>query len=570
MNKEMIISSHDHETRVAILEEDQVVEVFIERDRQRGVVGNVYKGRVSKVLPGMQSSFVDVGLERDAFLYVSEVVNTVEEFERLEAGDEDDEDEPPQVAAVAAIAPVQDQVDDGQPAEEREVVQPATDRGERRTRDGSSGSPSSRAESTARRSSLSTPSSPNGSKGDAKIEDLLKEGQDILVQVVKEPLGTKGARLTSHVTMPGRFLVFMPTVDHVGVSRKIDSREERARLRGIVREFREQHGFTGGVIIRTAAAGRSKDDIVSDLSYFHQVWTEIRQKMDARRAPALLFQEQSLVTKLLRDLLTDDYTAIRIDDPDEHRRVVALIERIMPNLLARVKLYTKDYPILEEYGVQAEIDKALRSKVWLKSGGYLVINQTEALVAIDVNTGRYVGKRTGRLEDTILKTNLEAVKEIVRQLRLRDLGGIIVLDLIDMEEKKNRQRVFQEVEKELRKDRSPSKAIQVSDFGLVIVTRKRVKQSLERQLTEPCPYCSGSGSIKSSSTICYEILTELKKIGAELDGHGVILRVNPDIARALKEEENALLRDLQQSLGKPVTIKPDVHLHHEQFDVMAT
>ncbi len=230
----------------------------------------------------------------------------------------------------------------------------------------------------------------------------------------------------------------------------------------------------------------------------------------------------------------------------------------MPNLLPRVKLYTKDYPILEEYGVQAEIDKALRSKVWLKSGGYLVINQTEALVAIDVNTGRYVGKRTGRLEDTIVKTNLEAVKEIVRQLRLRDLGGIVVLDLIDMEEKKNRQKVFQEVEKELRKDRSPSKAIQVSDFGLVIVTRKRVKQSLERQLTEPCPYCSGSGSIKSSSTICYEIMTELKKIGSELDGQGVIVRVNPDIARALKEEEPALLRDLQQSLGKPVTIKPDV------------
>jgi ribonuclease G len=534
MNKEMIISSSDHETRVAILEDDQVVEVFIERERQRGVVGNVYKGRVSKVLPGMQSSFVDVGLERDAFLYVSEVVNTVEEFERLEAGDDEDGEAGAEPAAAGASAPA--------------AAAP---------RNGQTG--------TARADSRSDRDRP-----DAKIEDLLKEGQDILVQVVKEPLGTKGARLTSHVTMPGRFLVFMPTVDHVGVSRKIDSREERGRLRGIVREFREQHGFTGGVIIRTAAGGRSKDDIISDLSYFHQVWTEIRQKMDSRRAPALLFQEESLVTKLLRDLLTDDYSAIRIDDPQEHRRVVALIERIMPNLLPRVKLYTKDYPILEEYGVQAEIDKALRSKVWLKSGGYLVINQTEALVAIDVNTGRYVGKRTGRLEDTIVKTNLEAVKEIVRQLRLRDLGGIVVLDLIDMEEKKNRQRVFQEVEKELRKDRSPSKAIQVSDFGLVIVTRKRVKQSLERQLTEPCPYCSGSGSIKSSSTICYEILTELKKIGAELDGHGVILRVNPDIARALKEEENALLRDLQQTLGKPVTIKPDVHLHHEQFDVMAT
>jgi ribonuclease G len=560
MNKEMIISSSDYETRVAILEDDQVVEVFIERERQRGVVGNVYKGRVSKVLPGMQSSFVDIGLERDAFLYVSEVVNTVEEFERLEAADDEDVSAPAPLPTPPVEAPAPEAAG-SEPDTVGAGVAPAPVAS-------TTSAPGAR---TDRRSSpaIGGPRRDRDDRPDAKIEDLLKEGQDILVQVVKEPLGTKGARLTSHVTMPGRFLVFMPTVDHVGVSRKIDSREERGRLRGIVREFREQHGFTGGVIIRTAAAGRSKEDIVSDLSYFHQVWTEIRQKMDGRRAPALLFQEQSLVTKLLRDLLTDDYTAIRIDHAQEHRRVVALIERIMPNLLSRVKHYTKDYPILEEYGVQAEIDKALRSKVWLKSGGYLVINQTEALVAIDVNTGRYVGKRTGRLEDTIVKTNLEAVKEIVRQLRLRDLGGIIVLDLIDMEEKKNRQRVFQEVEKELRKDRSPSKAIQVSDFGLVIVTRKRVKQSLERQLTEPCPYCSGSGSIKSSSTICYEIMSEMKKIGPELDGQGVIVRVNPDIARALKEEEPTLLRDLQEMLGKPVTIKPDLHLHHEQFDVMA-
>jgi Rne/Rng family ribonuclease len=620
MNKEMIISSGDHETRVAILEDDQVVEVFIERENQRGVVGNVYKGRVNKVLPGMQSSFVDVGLERDAFLYVSEVVSALD-VETLEAGDDGDDVEvvvpvtlgvPPAetVAALEAVqaseasasaldipaspalfeTPLENQSDgstdvpvavngaatelveppppvsapepiEPQP-ESPERAEPRNGRGERNRDDRRGGNAPRGGGRTDRDAS-------RADRPEAKIEDLLKEGQDILVQVVKEPLGTKGARLTSHVTMPGRFLVFMPTVDHVGVSRKIESREERGRLRGIVREFREQHGFTGGVIIRTAASGRSKEDIVSDLSYFHQVWTEIRQKMDNRRAPALLFQEQSLVTKLLRDLLTDDYTAIRIDSPLEHRRVVALIERIMPNLLPRVKLYTKDYPILEEYGVQAEIDKALRSKVWLKSGGYLVINQTEALVAIDVNTGRYVGKRTGRLEDTIVKTNLEAVKEIVRQLRLRDLGGIVVLDLIDMEEKKNRQRVFQEVEKELRKDRSPSKAIQVSDFGLVIVTRKRVKQSLERQLTEPCPYCSGSGSIKSSSTICYEIMTELKKIGSELDGHGVVVRVNPDIARALKEDEPRLLKDLQQTLGKQVTIKADGQLHHEQFDVMA-
>jgi ribonuclease G len=545
MNKEMIISSDDHDTRVAILEEDQVVEIFIERERQRGVVGNIYKGRVSKVLPGMQSSFVDIGLERDAFLYVTEVVNTVEEFDRLESGDDDDA----VVPAVAELAP--------------EVV--GAEVGEGGT-DLSGG-----ARSVDRRSAprVESRAQARDDRPEPKIEDLLKEGQEVLVQVVKEPLGTKGARLTSHVTMPGRFLVFMPTVDHVGVSRKIESREERARLRGIVREFREEHGFTGGVIIRTAAGGRSKEDIVSDLAYFHQVWTEIRQRMESRRPPAVLFQEQSLVTKLLRDLLTEDFTAIRLDNEQEYRRVIALVERIMPNLLPRVKLYTKEFPIFEEYGVQAEIDKALRSKVWLRSGGYLVINQTEALVAIDVNTGRYVGKRTGRLEDTIVKTNLEAVKEIVRQLRLRDLGGIIVLDLIDMEEKKNRQKVFQEVEKELRKDRSPSKALQVSDFGLVIVTRKRVKQSIERQLTDPCPYCSGSGSIKSASTICYEILTEMKKIGGEIEGRGVILRVNPDIARALKEEESALLRDLQQTLGKPVTIKPDTHLHHEQFDVMA-
>src|SRR5438477_9810193 len=329
MTKEMIVSSNGHETMVAILEDDLVAEIFVERERQRGVVGNVYKGRVSKVLPGMQSSFIDVGLERDGFLYVAEVIDTLEEFDKLSSDDDDE----------------------------------------------SGGKARSRVDKPA-----------------PKIEELLKEGQEIIVQVVKEPLGTKGARLTSHVTMPGRFLVFMPTVDHVGVSRKIESRDERSRLRSIVREFREQTGFAGGVIIRTAAASRPKEDIVSDLSYFHKVWTEIRQKAESSRAPAVVYREQSLVAKLLRDLLTDDYSAIRIDNELEYRRVLEMIERFMPTLASRVKLYDKDYPILEEYGVQAEIDRALRSKVWLKSGGSIVINQTEALVAIDVNTGRYVGK----------------------------------------------------------------------------------------------------------------------------------------------------------------------------------
>jgi ribonuclease G len=285
----------------------------------------------------------------------------------------------------------------------------------------------------------------------------------------------------------------------------------------------------------------------------------------------VLYKEASIVGRLLRDLLNDDFQAIRIDNAHEYQRIMDLIGHILPGLAPKVKLYSKPFPIFEEYGVQQEIDKALKSKVWLKSGGSIVINQTEALVAIDVNTGRFVGKKTsgGRLEDTIVKTNLEAVKEIVRQIRLRDLGGIIVLDLIDMEDKKNRQKVYQAVELELKKDRSPSKALQVSDFGLVIITRKRVKQSLERVLTEPCPYCSGTGVIKSSSTICYEILSEVKKVGPDLNGHRLLLRVNPDIARALKEEESAVLRDLKQSIGKDVTVKADVQLHHEQFDVMA-
>ncbi|MCC6162002.1 MAG: Rne/Rng family ribonuclease [Acidobacteria bacterium] len=545
MTKEMIVSATDRETAVAILEDDQVVEFFIEREHQQGVIGNVYKGRVSKVLPGMQSSFIDLGLERDGFLYVSDVITPAEALE-------DDPDEPstPSEQPVDVVAGAQDGVRDAvgdaeDDAQAAASVAPAASRGgDRRQRQDRAAQPN--------------------------IEDLLKEGQDVLVQVVKEPIGTKGARITSHVTIPGRFLVFMPTVDHIGVSRKIESREERARLRGIVRQFREAHAFNGGVIIRTAAAGRPDADILGDLEYFHQVWKEIKHKSDTQRSPAVIYREQSLVAKLLRDLLNDEFSVIRIDSPEEHRRVTTLIERIMPSMLPRVKLYTRDFPIFEEYGIRTEIDKALRSKVWLKSGGYIVINQTEALVAIDVNTGRYVGKKTtGRLEDTILKTNLEAVKEIVRQLRLRDMGGIVVLDFIDMEDKKNRQKVFQTLEQELRRDRAPSKAIQVSDFGLIIITRKRVKQSLERMMTDTCPYCSGTGTIKSSATVCQEILNEFRKVGGDIDGRGVLLRVNPEIADALHGDERGVLREVEQVIGRTVTVRPDAYLHHEQFDVMA-
>ena len=542
MNKEMIISSTSHETRVAILEDDQVVEVFIEREQSRGVVGNIYKGRVSKVLPGMQSAFVDLGLERDAFLYVTDVISPTEEA--LE-----DEDE---LQAEPADVPAPN----GAESSDAESGPPSQDSPERAER----GEKDKRPQAGRRDRQPPT----------ARIEELLKEGQEVVVQVVKEPLGTKGARITSHLSLPGRFLVYMPTVDHIGVSRKIESRDERRRLRGIIQRFRDQSGLPGGVIIRTAASSRSEQDIVADLTYFQQVWNEVQRRRESERTPAALFREESLVTKLLRDLLTEQFTAIRMDDEIEYKRVVALVTRIMPNMIGRVKHYTKDYPIFDEYGVQGEIDKALRSKVWLKSGGYIVINQTEALVAIDVNTGRYVGKKSaGRLEDTIVKTNLEACKEIVRQIRLRDLGGIIVLDFIDMEEKKNRQKVAQTVEQELRKDRAPSKAVQVSDFGLIIITRKRVKSSLERTLTEPCPYCSGTGTIKTSTTICYDILMEVKKVSADLDGYSLVLRVNPEIARALKDEGRSVFQELEATVGRPVTVRPDEQLHHEQFDLMA-
>ena len=466
MNKEMVVSSTTHETRVAILEDDQVVEVFIEREQSRGVVGNIYKGRVSKVLPGMQSAFVDLGLERDAFLYVTDVIDPTEESL------EEDEDQPvapvPDPEALFAEGPTngdeagaEPAPDAGAPDAQKSAAIPAQ-AGQAGTNGAGQAAPSK--DARRGRDRERTPST-------ARIEDLLKEGQEVVVQVVKEPLGTKGARITSHISLPGRFLVYMPTVNHIGVSRKIESRDERRRVRAIVQKFKEDTGLPGGVIIRTAAVNRPEEDILSDLQYFQTVWTEVQRRRETQRPPAVLYREESLVAKLLRDFLTEQFTAIRIDDETEYQRVVTLVGRIMPNMAARVKKYSKDYPIFDEYGVQGEIDKALRSKVWLKSGGYIVVNQTEALVAIDVNTGRYVGKKTAgsRLEDTIVKTNLEAAKEIVRQMRLRDLGGIIVLDFIDMEDKKNRQKVFQAIEQELRRDRAPSKAVQVSDFGLVII-----------------------------------------------------------------------------------------------------
>jgi ribonuclease G len=399
------------------------------------------------------------------------------------------------------------------------------------------------------------------------ITDLLREGQEIIVQIAKEPIGQKGARITSHVALPGRYIVYMPTVEHIGVSRKIGTDEERQRLKRTLHNLRAETGAGGGFIVRTAANGCPVEELREDMQYLVRTWNDIRRRADRVKAPAIAHRDLDLVQRILRDQLSGDFSAIRVDSEHEYERIVDFVNRFAPKLVNRVKLYTKETPILEAYGVQSEIDKAVKPRVWLKSGGYIVINQTEALVAIDVNTGKFVGK-SNRLEDTIVKTNLEAAKEIVRQIRLRDLGGIIVLDFIDMEERKNRHKVMAALEAELRSDRSPSKILQFNDFGLVAITRKRVKQSLERTLCTPCNYCGGGGMVKSAQTISYEILSESRRISKDVDStNEVILRVNPEVAKALRSSERDVLGEIEAYLGGVVTIKSDPTVHQEQYDI---
>ncbi|MGI9105694.1 MAG: Rne/Rng family ribonuclease [Pyrinomonadaceae bacterium] len=401
------------------------------------------------------------------------------------------------------------------------------------------------------------------------ITDLLREGQEILVQIAKEPIAAKGARITSHIALPGRFLVYMPTVEHVGVSRKIESDSERVRLRKLIQNIRATEDVpSGGFIVRTAGIGISEEDLRDDARYLVRTWLDIRRTAEKQKAPTLTHKDLDLVQRILRDQLSDDFTAIRVDSEEEYQAIVEFINRIQPRLVTRAKLYTREAPILEAFGVQDEIDKAIKPRVWLKSGGYLVINQTEALVAIDVNTGKFVGRGGTRLEDTITRTNMEAVDEIARQIRLRDLGGIIVLDLIDMEDRRNRNRVMAALQDALRDDKSPTKVLSFNDFGLVIMTRKRVKQSLERTLCSPCQYCQGAGLVKSAQTVCYEILDEARRLARGMNGDGIkqtTLRINPEVARALRSTERDVLTEIEDYLGA-VDITSDERVHQEQFD----
>ena len=396
------------------------------------------------------------------------------------------------------------------------------------------------------------------------ITDLLKEGQEIIVQIAKEPLGQKGARITSHIALPGRYVVYMPTLEHMGVSRRIPSDEERHRLKRILQAHREE--IAGGCIVRTAGEGHTEEEIVADMKFLFNLWQEMKQKAEKRRAPALLHHDLDIVERVLRDQVTEGFKAIWVDNEEVYERVLGFVQQFQPALMKCVKMYTRPEPIFDAFNITAEIEKALRPKVWLKSGGYIVINQTEALVAIDVNTGKYVGK-SNRLEDTIVKTNTEAVKEIVRQIRLRDLGGIIVVDFIDMDERKNRQKVMQVLEETMRTDRAPYKILQFNDFGLVAITRKRVKQSLERTLCAPCPYCEAAGYVKSVPTVISEMLQEALKIASAIEGKDVVLRCHPEVAKTLKSNQNSYLEELEEILKRPVLVKGDPALHHEKFDL---
>ena len=508
MSSELIINTRPHETRVALVENGIVVELHVERKTGQELMGNIYQGKVVRVLPGMQAAFVDIGLDRTAFLYVSDVYKDFLDLERLmlenhkanEDSDLDDSDTP-QVAPFHGVS--------------------------------------------------------------FQIEDLLREGQAIMVQVAKEPHGNKGARLTSHISIPGRHLVLMPTVNHIGISRRIEDKEERERLREIIQEIRPGDL---GFIVRTVGENSSKDKLKSEMDFLVKLWTNIQTKMEKRATPGLLHKDLSISLRAVRDLFTREVDRLIIDSQEEYDSIMEFILAFAPRLRYSAQLYEETEPIFDAFGIEMEISRALQNKIWLKSGGYIVIEVTEALTAIDVNTGSYVGRRN--LEETILKTNLEAVKEIAYQLRFRNIGGLIVIDFIDMEKRASRERVFTALKDALKNDKAKSTILHMSDLGLIEMTRKRTRANLNMLLTEPCFYCEGRGRLKSRKTICYELFRELERecsFGEETGN--VYLLVNPQIDTVLREDEQESIMDLEKRLNKRITIIPKKNFHLEQYEI---
>ncbi len=510
-NKKIIINDMPHETRVALIEDGNISELFIERQGASDSSGNIYKGRVQRVLPGMQAAFVDIGLQQAAFLYVNDIVtNNFEGFDAMYGENGDDE------------------ADEADAEENRRHLEPPNE------------------------------------KGSTNIVDLISEGQEMLVQVAKTPIGTKGARITCHISLPGRFLVLMPTSSHIGISRRIEDETERLRLKDMVAEQRGEQKV--GYIVRTAAEGVGAGKIDQEMIFLNNLWSGIQKRYQSVNAPNLVHQELDISLRAVRDLLVHEAEKLIIDSRRGCQEILNFLDTFIPNLKDSVELYEGSEPIFDYYNLEGDIFRALKKKVWLKSGGYIVIEHTEALVAIDVNTGRYVGKHN--LEETILKTNLEAVKEIAFQIRLRDIGGIIIIDFIDMEKRANQEKVFNALSEAFSKDRSKTHILPMSEMGLIQMTRKRIRKPLTRQLCEPCYYCEGEGHLLSKQTICYNIQREIMRNSRDIIGSGLTLKVNPYIAELLLGEENQIITTLEKSIGRQVTIYPETRFHIEEFDVL--
>ena len=506
MSSEILINSNPREIRVALQENNQLVELFIEHKANKGIVGNIYQGKVTKILPGMQVAFVDIGLEKAGFLYVGDI-------DILDIQGMEDQNE-----TGAHLGNDQEEISD---------------------------------EKTIR--SL---------HHDIPIQNILTEGQEILVQVAKNPLGTKGARITTYISLPGRYLVYMPTVQHVSVSRRIEDEVEKERLKSLVTEI----GRPGeGYIVRTVGQNCEKKDFEPDLSFLHRLWENLQKKSGEISAPGLLYEDLNLIFRSIRDLFTHDVERLVIDSKTDYQNCIEFCSTYLPHLANKIELYDSMIPVFDHYALEIEISRALDRKIWLKSGGYISIDQTEALVAIDVNTGKYVGHSDP--EETILKTNLEAVKEIVYQLRLRNIGGIIIVDFIDMAREESKEIIWNALHQALKNDRSRTKILKISELGLVEMTRKRVRESLVQTLCDPCLYCHGNGYIKSSTTVCYEIIREIQRISSKntLNRKSISVTVHPAIYDQLFEEESDFLEEMEKQSNIEISFQVDPKHHQEKF-----
>jgi ribonuclease G len=550
MGRQIVVNAGISETRVAVVENGLLGELFFERKRHRSIVGNVYKGVVTNVLPGMQAAFVDVGLAKDAFLYAGDFIANVGEYERLMLAEEEEGEGSP--LALDEAAETAESNGGGEPA--NGVVPEAPDA-------------AGAGEAPARRPDDAEPAPAPAREPRREItpiEEVLRKGQEILVQVSKESLGTKGARITSFISLPGRYLVYMPQVNHIGVSRRIRDAAERDRLRRILRALRPANG--GGFIVRTAGEGRGEEEFGQDIQFLVRLWQQIQTRFSQAAPRAAVHEEGDLVFRVVRDQFTADVDEILIDSDEAYRRSLEHAESLVPNLAHRIHLYTGRDPVFEARGIEKEIEKALRRKVWLKSGGYLVVDQTEALVSIDVNTGKYVGKRD--LEETILKINLEAVNEVVRQIRLRDLGGIIIIDFIDMEREEHRQQVSRALKRALGEDKSRTNVLEISELGLVEMTRKRVRQGLQSLLMHHCPTCKGTGVVKSTPAITAEIYRRIQTAVVDVGGPEVLVRVNPELAAYLQDEEAEGVATLQRRIQRKVTVQGVAALHKDEYEII--